>query len=171
MGATAVAAWFTGERMSLAHVGDSRAYILRGEQLEQLTKDLSFVAEQVRRGMMTPEEASASRMQNVLIRALGIDPEVEVDVDEELLMEGETLLLCSDGLTHELSDAQIAAVLRDPDNAHEAATRLIDLANEAGGRDNTTVIVLRRVTKPAGLFARIGRWFKGSNGSSPEGGR
>jgi len=171
MGATAVAAWFTGERMSLAHVGDSRAYMLRGGLLEQLTKDHSFVAEQVRRGMMTPEEASASRMQNVLLRALGIDSEVDVDVDEELLTDGDTLLLCSDGLTHELPDAQIAAVLRDTSDAQEAATRLIDLANEAGGRDNVTVIVVRHVSKPVGVFARIGRWFKGPNGSSPKGGR
>jgi protein phosphatase len=110
-------------------------------------------------------------MQNVLLGALGIDAEVDVDVDEELLMEGDTLLLCSDGLTHELSDAQIAAVLRDTIDARETATRLIDLANEAGGRDNITIIVVRRVSKPVGVFARIGRWFKGSNGSSPKGGR
>jgi len=171
MGATAVAAWFTGERISLAHVGDSRAYMLRGSQLEQLTNDHSFVAEQVRRGMMTQVEADASRMLNVLLRALGIEPEVEVDVDEELLTEGDSLLLCSDGLTRELPDSQIAIVLRGADDAQEAANRLIDLANQAGGRDNITVIVVRHALRPVGAFARIGRWFKGSDDSSSEGER
>jgi protein phosphatase len=171
MGATAIAACFTDERMSLAHVGDSRAYMLRGGQLEQLTEDHSFVAEQVRRGMMTQEEAATSRMQNVLLRALGIEPEVEVDVDEELMGEDDTLLLCSDGLTRELSDAQITAVLREGSDAQESANRLIELANDAGGRDNITVIVVREALKPVGAFARIGRWFRGSNGSAPEGGR
>ena len=162
MGATVVAAWFADERMTIAHVGDSRAYRLRRGELEQLTQDHSFIAEQVRQGMMTAEEASQSKMQNVLLRALGIDPDVLVEVSEELLMEGDTLLLCSDGLTHELSDAQIAAVLCDTDEAQEAAGRLVDLANQAGGGDNITVIVLRHAAKFAGAMAKIGRWFKGS---------
>ena len=162
MGATVVAAWFADERMTIAHVGDSRAYRLRRGELEQLTQDHSFIAEQVRQGMMTAEEASQSKMQNVLLRALGIDPDVLVEVSEELLMEGDALLLCSDGLTHELSDAQIAAVLCDTDEAQEAAGRLVDLANRAGGADNITVIVLRHAAKLAGAVAKIGRWFKGS---------
>jgi serine/threonine protein phosphatase PrpC len=169
MGATVVAVQFDGERMSLAHVGDSRAYRLRGSDFEQLTQDHSFVAEQMRRGRMTQQEAGSSTLQNVLVRALGIDPLVEVDVGEELVMEGDTVLLCSDGLTRELSDAQIAAVLSETEDAQEAAGRLIDLAKQAGGGDNITAIVLRHAAKPVGAFARIGRlgkWFKGSRDSS-----
>ncbi|MHB8410734.1 MAG: Stp1/IreP family PP2C-type Ser/Thr phosphatase [Candidatus Acidiferrales bacterium] len=162
MGATAVAVWFADERMTIAHVGDSRVYRLRNGELEQLTQDHSFIAEQVRQEMMTMEEASRSKMQNVLLRALGIDPDVQVEVSEELLMEGDALLLCSDGLTHELSDAQIAAVLCDTDEAQEAASRLVELANQAGGADNITVIVLRNAAKFAGAMAKIGRWFRGS---------
>lgn len=162
MGATVVAVQFADERVTIAHVGDSRAYRLRNGELEQLTQDHSFIAEQVRQGMMTVEEASQSKLQNVLLRALGVDPDVEVEVSEELLMEGDTLLLCSDGLTHELSDDQIAAALCDADEAQEAASHLVELANQAGGGDNITIIVLRHAPKLAGAMARIGRWFKGS---------
>jgi protein phosphatase len=162
MGATVVAVWFKNDRMSLAHVGDSRAYRLRGGAIEQLTRDHSFVAEQVRRGLMTEQEAAQSQLQNVLMRALGIDPEVEPDVSEELVMEGDTVLLCSDGLTRELSDQHIAGVLSAIDDPEEAADRLIDLANQAGGGDNISAIVVRHAARPVGAIARIGRWFKDS---------
>lgn len=162
MGATVVAVRFTDERMTIAHVGDSRAYRLRNAELEQLTQDHSFIAEQVRHGLMTAEEASRSKLQNVLLRALGIEPDAEVEISEELLVEGDTVLLCSDGLTHELSDEQIAAALCDAEEAQEAASRLVELANRAGGGDNITVIVLRHAPKSAGAMAKIGRWFKGS---------
>jgi serine/threonine protein phosphatase PrpC len=162
MGATIVAVQCIDERMSVAHVGDSRIYRLRGGQLDQLTRDHSFVAEQVRHGKMTEEEAASSTMQNVLVRALGIEPTVEVDVSEELLMENDTVLLCSDGLTRELSDAQIAAVRGESSETQAAARRLVDMAKQAGGGDNVTVIVLRRATKPAGVIARVGSWFKKS---------
>lgn len=169
MGATVVAVQFIGDRMVLVHVGDSRAYRLRSGELEQLTRDHSFVAEQVRRGIMTAEEAERSRLQNVLLRALGAEPKVEVDVSEELALEGDTILLCSDGLSRDLSDAQIAAALNEAierdDDAQEIADRLIDRANDAGGGDNITAIVIRRAPKPVGAFARIGRWFKGSEES------
>src|SRR5579863_3647264 len=166
MGATVVAVWFDGDRMSLAHVGDSRAYRLRSGQLEQLTQDHSFVAEQVRRGILTQREAEQSKLQNVLMRALGAEEEVDVDVEEELVLGSDTILLCSDGLTHELSDARIAAVLQDAHDAQAAADRLTDLANQAGGEDNITAIVLRPLQKRGGTFARIGQWLKGSEESS-----
>ena len=162
MGATIVAVQCTDERMSVAHVGDSRIYRLRDGQLDQLTRDHSFVAEQVRHGKMTAEEAASSTMQNVLVRALGIEPTVEVDVSEELLMESDTVLLCSDGLTRELSDSQIAGVLGESSETQAAARRLVDMAKQAGGGDNVTVIVLRRAAKPVGVMARIGKWFKKS---------
>lgn len=160
MGATLVAARIEGERMCIAHVGDSRIYRLRGGDFEQLTRDHSFVADQMLRGRMTPEEASSSALQSVLIRAIGIEPEVDVDINEELLMDGDTVLLCSDGLTRELSDGQIAAVLSETEDAQEAADSLVDLAKQAGGGDNVTAIVVRSVPKPVGALARIGRWFR-----------
>jgi protein phosphatase len=162
MGATVVAVQVAAERITIAHVGDSRAYRLRNGELELLTQDHSFIAEQVRQGLMTAEEASQSKLQNVLLRALGIEPDVKVEVNEELMMEGDTVLLCSDGLTHELSDEQIAAALCGTEETQEAANGLVELANRAGGGDNITVIALRHAPKFAGAVAKIGRWFKGS---------
>lgn len=170
MGATVVALWLSGGRMSLAHVGDSRAYRLRGGVLEQLTEDHSFVAEQVRRGTMTAQEASESKLQNVLVRALGANREVDVDLDEQLVLDGDILLLCSDGLTRELPDARIAEILGASEDAQEAADRLVNLANEAGGEDNISAIVVSFVPRLAGTFARIGRWLKGAGSSSSQGG-
>jgi serine/threonine protein phosphatase PrpC len=166
MGATIVAMQLNDDRLIVAHVGDSRAYRLRQGELEQLTEDHSFVAEQVRRGMMTRHEAEQSKLQNVLLRALGPEPEVLVEVNEELLQEDDALLLCSDGLTKELSSAQISGALSGAEDAEEAAGRLVALANEAGGSDNITVIVIRTAPKPVGALARIGRWFNGSQNSS-----
>lgn len=156
MGATVVAARISNGRLSLAHVGDSRAYRLRGNTFEQLTRDHSFVAEQVRNGMLSEEEAGRSDLQNVLTRALGVEAEVEVDVVEELVLDGDTLLLCSDGLTRELSDSQIAGILESTEDAEEAAGLLVDLANQAGGGDNITAVVLRCGPKRRQGFARIG---------------
>lgn len=107
---------------------------------------------------MTPQEAGNSTLQNVLMRAVGIEPEIEVDVNEELFADEDVLLLCSDGLTKELSDAQIAAVLADED-PESAAERLIELANQAGGNDNITAIVVRHSPKLVGAFERLGRWL------------
>jgi len=162
MGATVVAVRLDGEKMSVAHVGDSRVYRLRGDEFTQLTRDHSFVAEEMRQGRMTAAEAGTSRLQNVLIRALGIDPTVEVDVSEEVFLENDTVLLCSDGLTRELSDTQIGAVLRETEEPQEAADRLIDLAKSAGGGDNITVLVVSPAAKLAGAFGRLGKWFKDS---------
>jgi len=163
MGATVVAVWFVDDqRVSVAHVGDSRIYRLRGAEFVQLTQDHSFVAEQVRRGMMTQYEADHSNMQNMLLRALGVEPEVQVDVNEKDLLEGDTLLLCSDGLTRELSNAQISATLAEATSAQDSADRLIDLANQAGGGDNITAVVVRYAPKPVKAFARLGKWFNGA---------
>ena len=166
MGATIVLLRVIEDRVCIAHVGDSRAYLLRAGQFDQLTEDHSFVADQVRRGVLTPEEASRSRMHNVLTRALGIDPTVDVDVTEELLMDGDVFLVCSDGLFRELSNAQITGILDETDDPQRAASRLVDLANQAGGGDNITVIVLRNSPKSSRPFAKIGRWFKGSDGAT-----
>src|SRR5271156_2524478 len=160
MGATIVAVRFLADRACIAHVGDSRAYLFRDEQLNQLTEDHSFVAEQVRRGIITPEQAGRSRMQNVLTRALGVEQTVDVEVTEELLREGDTYLICSDGLFRELSEPQIAGILQEATGAQQAADSLVEQANHAGGGDNITAIVLRHAPKAAGAMGKIGRWFK-----------
>lgn len=162
MGATVVVIRFLEDRACIAHVGDSRAYLLRDGQLIQLTEDHSFVAEQIRRGILTVEEAGRSRLQNVLTRALGVEQQVDVDVTEELLREGDTYLLCSDGLFRDLSEAQIAALLPEASDAQQTADRLVQQANQAGGGDNITAIVLRYAPKHAGGLGKIGRWFKSS---------
>ena len=165
MGATIVALQFFGERVSVAHCGDSRAYRLRGGELVQLTDDHSLVAQQVREGRMTEAEAEASPLKNVLVRALGIEAAVDVEVDEELVLDGDVYLLCSDGLTRELSDRQIAGLLAETPDAQRAANRLIDLANQAGGGDNITAIVVRVSARHEGPLGKIGRWIKGSGNS------
>jgi serine/threonine protein phosphatase PrpC len=155
MGATVVAVWLNDRRMSIVHVGDSRAYLLRGGSLEQLTADHSLVAEHVRRGTMTRQEAETSQLQNILVRALGTQDQVEVDADEQILIDGDTVLLCSDGLTHMVSDPEIASILGTAESAQAATDRLIELANENGGQDNVTVIVIRALREATGLMARL----------------
>ncbi|NDQ56384.1 MAG: Stp1/IreP family PP2C-type Ser/Thr phosphatase [Acidipila sp.] len=162
MGATVVAVWLDGSRMSLAHVGDSRAYRLRGGALEQLTQDHSLVAEQVRRGILTQQQADESEMQSVLIRALGIDATVQVDADEHTLIEGDTLLLCSDGLSRMVTDAGIASALLTSLNSQEAVDRMIEAANDAGGEDNVTAVAIRIVRESHGPWTRFMRWLGGS---------
>jgi protein phosphatase len=159
MGATIVAAWVDAQRLSIAHVGDSRAYLLRAGTLQQLTADHSLVAEKVRVGILTPQEADASEMQSILTRAVGTMSAVEVDTDEQVLLVDDFLLLCSDGLTRMVSDPEIASTLLTSANAQESADRLVDLANENGGVDNVSVIVLRVVDKSEGFFKRLKRMF------------
>ena len=162
MGATLVAAWIDGPRLSIAHVGDSRAYLLRAGSMDQLTADHSLVAEKVRVGILTPQEADASELQSVLTRAVGTNSSVEVDTDEQALLVGDVVLLCSDGLTRMVTDPEIASLLLTSTSAQESADRLVDLANDNGGVDNATVIVLRVVEKSAGIFERLMFWKKHS---------
>jgi serine/threonine protein phosphatase PrpC len=143
MGATVTAGWIDGNRLSIAHVGDSRAYILRGGNLQQLTSDHSLVAEQVRRGILTPAEAERSEMQSVLLRALGAHEEIEVDSEEHALFGNDVLLLCSDGLTRMVTDPEIAGTLQAEPDPTKASERLVELANEQGGADNVTAVVVR----------------------------
>jgi PPM family protein phosphatase len=143
MGATLTVVWADDAKLSIAHVGDSRAYLLRSGNLQQLTNDHSLVAEQVRRGLITPQQAEESEMQSVLLRALGAHPDVEVDVDEVAVVPNDVLLLCSDGLTRMVTEPEIAGTLQAETNPASAAQKLIELANGNGGLDNITVIVAR----------------------------
>jgi PPM family protein phosphatase len=157
MGATITAVWIEGPRLSVAHVGDSRVYLLRAGGLLQLTQDHSLVAEQVRRGMLTPQQAEISDMQSVLLRALGAQADVDVDAEEHALIEHDVLLLCSDGLTRMVSDPEIASTLALEEDPQRAADRLVELANEYGGQDNVTVIVVRLEPRSNGWFSRLFR--------------
>jgi protein phosphatase len=162
MGATIVAAWIDAQKLSLAHVGDSRAYLLRAGTMQQLTADHSLVAEKVRVGILTPQEADASEMQSVLTRAVGTNGTVQVDTDEQILLVGDYILLCSDGLTRMVTDPEIASTLLTSTSAQESADRLVDLANDNGGLDNVSVIVLRAVEKKAGVLERLKIWNRHS---------
>jgi protein phosphatase len=143
MGTTGVAILFDGgETAHVAHVGDSRAYRMRDGQLEQVTDDHSLVGELVRRGQLTAEEARVHPQSNEILRALGTQPDVEVEISEADLRAGDCFLLCSDGLSGMLPDAEIAEVLTEA-SPDDAVAKLIALANEAGGTDNITVQVAR----------------------------
>jgi serine/threonine protein phosphatase PrpC len=160
MGATVTAAWANEGKLSIAHVGDSRAYLLRTGNLQQLTSDHSLVAEQVRRGIITPQQAEESDMQSVLLRALGAHEDVEVDVDEVGIYSGDVLLLCSDGLTRMVTEPEIAGALQAETNPSTAAQRLVGLANENGGLDNVTVIVVRFQEESKGWLSWMKRGSK-----------
>ncbi len=169
MGATLTAAWIDGTKLSIAHVGDSRAYLLRSGSLLQLTRDHSLVAEQVRRGILTAAEAEESEMQSVLLRALGAQPEIEVDAEEHILFPRDVLLLCCDGLTRMVTEPEIAGTLQAETNPTRAAEKLIALANERGGLDNITVIVVRLDKASKGWFSWLRRGERknlGGNGSA-----
>jgi PPM family protein phosphatase len=145
MGTTVTAAALAGDRhLQLAHVGDSRAYLLRDGSLEQLTTDHTVVAELVRRGRLTPAQAAIHPERSILTRAVGLDPRIPVDTPEPVeLRDGDQVLLSSDGLTEAVDDDQIAELLSSQDNGNAACQALIDAANAAGGPDNITVVLLR----------------------------
>lgn len=130
-------------RWRIGHVGDSRAYVLREGALRQLTTDHSWVGRRVDAGELTKEEARRHPMSSVLERALGTAREVEVDVEEGEARPGDLYLLCSDGLTDTLPDAEIRSILREAEGLDAAADRLVHAANEAGGPDNVTVVLAR----------------------------
>jgi serine/threonine protein phosphatase PrpC len=169
MGATLTVAWINEEKLSIAHVGDSRAYLLRSGALQQLTSDHSLVAEQVRRGILTAAEAEHSEMQSVLLRALGTQPEVDVDAEEHTLFPHDVVLLCSDGLTRMVTEPEIAGTLQAQPNPHDAVEKLVALANENGGADNVTVLVIRMDAEEKSWFSwwrRGAQKTAGSNGSA-----
>ena len=143
MGTTLTAAIVAGERAHLVHVGDSRAYLLRAGALRQLTEDHTLVNRMLKAGEITEREAAVHPHRNVILRALGQDPDVAIDEQDVGLIEGDRLLLCSDGLTVMVPEDQLQAILEATAGApQEAAERLVRAANGAGGIDNITVVVL-----------------------------
>jgi serine/threonine protein phosphatase PrpC len=143
MGCTVTASYVSGNRLTAAHVGDSRLYRLRGDSFEQLTEDHSLVAGLVRRGQLTSEEAKVHPQRSVILRAVGVDADVEVDVVQHGLDVGDVYLTCSDGLTGMVRDEVIGETLKAFPSLAAAAEMLIELANAAGGRDNITVVLFR----------------------------
>jgi protein phosphatase len=143
MGTTLTAALVHDDAVTIAHVGDSRAYRLRGGQLELLTEDHSFVAELIRSGAVTPEEAEKHPQRSLVLRALGSRAEVEADIRTHGAADRDVFRLCSDGLTKMVPDAQIVEILGHAADLDAAADRLIEAANERGGEDNVTVCLFR----------------------------
>jgi PPM family protein phosphatase len=143
MGTTLTAAYVDDAQIAIAHVGDSRAYMFRDGKLQRLTQDHSLVDELVRRGKLTEEEAAEHPQRSIITRALGPEPTVEVDTWTYPARPGDILLLCSDGLTSMIAEAQISEILAAGGDLEQAAEALIEHANAAGGRDNITVVLFR----------------------------
>ena len=149
MGTTMTVALVEDSTVTLGHVGDSRAYVLRDGELEQLTNDHSLVAELVRGGKLSAEEAEHHPQRSVITRALGTDPDVDVDTFTVEAEDGDVFVLCSDGLTDMVGDAEIGEVLaRSRENLKEAAEELVRRANKAGGQDNITVVAFEMTDEP-----------------------
>src|SRR3954468_12759857 len=143
MGTTLTAALVTGREVAIGHVGDSRLYRFRDGELERLTHDHSLVEEFVRQGKLTPEEAEVHPQRSIITRALGPEPDVEVDTYTHPGRDGDVYLINSDGLTGMISEEQVAEILRERDSLEDAAEKLIAAANENGGKDNITVVLFR----------------------------
>ena len=164
MGTTVVVVLHHRNRVTVAHVGDSRVYRLRGSELKQVTSDHSLIQELVDRGFFTPEEAAENTSKNLVTRALGIEETVEVDVQEHESEPGEIYMLCSDGLNDMVDDEEIHLTLsKYSANLVKAASALVGLANENGGKDNISVVLIR-AQKPlgqeAGLMSKITSFLK-----------
>jgi PPM family protein phosphatase len=143
MGTTMTVVLVGEEEVHVAHVGDSRAYLLRGDTLERLTRDHSLVDELVRQGKLSPEEAQEHPQRSVITRAVGPEARVEVDTETWQAKRGDLYLICSDGLTTMVDEPAVKRILESSSSLEEAGRALIDAANDAGGRDNITVILFR----------------------------
>lgn len=166
MGTTVIAGIFYDNKVSFAHIGDSRVYRFRGARLEQITRDHSFVQDLIDQGLYTKEEARVSDKKNVVTRALGVSAFVDVECNEFETRVGDIYMLCSDGLHDMVSDREIErAFIELSGNLNELVGYLVQLANANGGRDNVSVI-LTEIVKPypdgehVGILGRIANWFE-----------
>ncbi|TJY62111.1 Stp1/IreP family PP2C-type Ser/Thr phosphatase [Sinimarinibacterium sp. CAU 1509] len=157
MGTTIVVCVLHDDRASIAYVGDSRLYRYRSGHLEQITRDHSLLEELIARGHYSREEASRLVRKNIVTRALGVEPDVLVDIIEEPVEVGDILLLCSDGLTDMVADEIISATVgKYADNLEKMAAALVEIANQNGGKDNVSVVLARIDSS----FARGRRWYE-----------
>ncbi len=163
MGTTVVGALFFDNRISIAHVGDSRLYRLRSDGLEQLTMDHSLLQELVDRGFYSAEEAQRAANKNYVTRALGVEPNVDVEVQEHPVHKGDLYLICSDGLSDMVEDDDIHLTISTfGANLENATSQLIQLGNDNGGKDNISVLVAEVVETfpaPRGVFDKMLSWF------------
>jgi len=164
MGTTLVVALFCNNQMTIAHIGDSRCYRQRGGKLEQVTRDHSLLQEQIDSGLLSKEAAKRSQNKNLVTRALGIEPAVEAEIHIYPAQEGDIYLICSDGLNDMVEDEDIEMTLGALGaNLPLAAEQLVEMANDNGGRDNISVVLIKvKKDFPAdeGLFAKFFSWFK-----------
>jgi protein phosphatase len=163
MGTTLVVAVVHNDSITIAHVGDSRAYRFRAGVLEQITKDHSLLQEQIDAGLISPEEARLSTNRNLVTRALGVDPDLMIEVHSHQVLPGDTYLLCSDGLSDMLDDVAILDTLvSESASLNNICDILVNRANEAGGHDNISVILMRILppdAAPPSLFERVLSWL------------
>lgn len=158
MGTTLVVGVFRGERLILGHIGDSRCYRLRDGVLQQITRDHSWLQEQVDAGLMTPQQAAVSTNGNLVTRALGVEPHVQMEVNEFQVAPNDLFLLCSDGLTDMVPDADVADMARASLSLEEKTNLLVDTANAQGGRDNISVLLVQTAAaggKKRGFMSRL----------------
>ncbi|MDA2926145.1 Stp1/IreP family PP2C-type Ser/Thr phosphatase [Acidobacteria bacterium AH-259-G07] len=146
MGSTVVVAWIRQNRAFYSHLGDSRLYLLRNGKLEQLTEDHTLVQEQLNKGIITPEEARNHRLRNVVTHANGVRDRLEAEIQEQVLQPGDQLLLCCDGLTDHLETESLRDLLLCGDDLQSTCQKLVDAANEAGGEDNVTALLVHYTT-------------------------
>jgi len=164
MGTTLVMAWLYDNRMCVAHIGDSRLYRLRDDSFELLTRDHSLLQEQIDSGMITPEQARHADNRNLVTRALGVEATVDVEIGDFDVRPGDIMLLCSDGLNDMVEDEDIALALSTlSGNLQLAADHLVQLANDHGGRDNVSVILIKVMADfaaPRGWWQRLQQLLK-----------
>lgn len=157
MGTTLVIGIFHGSRVTLGHIGDSRCYRLRGSEFLQLTKDHSLLQEQIDAGLIAREDAHTSLNRNLVTRALGVEEDVQLELNEHKAEPGDLYLLCSDGLSDMVLDADIASILMQSDSLEKLAENLVLRANQCGGRDNISVVLARALDDgpKRGVLARM----------------
>lgn len=164
MGTTLVVAVFHDNKVTVGHIGDSRMYRLRGEEFQAITRDHSLLQEQIDAGLITPEQARHSQNKNLVTRAVGIDAEVAAEIHDHEVEPGDVYLLCSDGLNDMVEDDEIAMTLGALSaNLDLCATQLIQMANDNGGRDNVSVILVKvkgEYPVSRGMLSRLLAWFK-----------
>jgi len=160
MGTTLVLAVFRDNRVLLGHVGDSRCYRLREGKLQQITRDHSLLQEQLDAGLITPEQAAFSANKNLVTRAVGVEESVLLETHQHDVQEGDVFLMCSDGLSDMVDDEGIAQVLQRHDSPQTQTRALIEAANDAGGKDNISVILGRAVTTASASPSRSWWPFK-----------
>jgi protein phosphatase len=157
MGTTLVVGVFQGTRLLVGHIGDSRCYRLRGKEFLQITKDHSLLQEHIDAGLLTLEQAASSPIKNLVTRALGVESDTQLELNEHQVEAGDIYLMCSDGLSDTVDDATMANILQSGAPLEQVANELVAMANDNGGRDNITVLLVQTTptSQKRGLISRL----------------